>query len=116
MATTINRLVPRDGMRDMGDALETAALEALQGLEDEDLVVSFGVWEDGTGVQFICKAETPPGDPLGSDPPWRWWSPLVHTPEELRQELTRMVLRRVHTRESPSATLAASDSESAAAS
>jgi hypothetical protein len=116
MAKTVNRLVPRDGASDVGDALEGAALEALQGLEDEDLMVSFGVWDDGTGVQFICKVETPPGDPLSSDPPWRWWSPLFRTPEELRQELTRVVLGRVHTRESPSATLAASDSESAAAS
>lgn len=116
MATTINRLVSRDGVSSVGDALETAAREALQGLEDEDLVVSFGIWEDDTGVHFVCKVETPPGDPLRSDPPWRWWSPLFRTPEELREELTKMVARRVQTRESPSASLAASDSESAAAS
>ena len=84
MATTIRRLVPRNGATDVGAALETIAREALQGLEDEDLAVSFGVWDDDGDVQFVCKVETPPGDPLSSEPPWRWWSPLFRTPEELR--------------------------------
>ena len=116
MATTIRRRVPRNGVSDVGDALETAVGEALQGLEDEDLEVRFGVWEGGDGVQFVCKVETPPGDPLSSEPPWRWWSRLFRTPEELRGELARMVARRVESRESPAADLAASDAASAAAS
>ena len=100
----------------MGNALESTAREALQGLEDEDLAVSFGVWEDGDGVWFVCRVETPPGDPLSSEPPWRWWSPLFRTPEELRAELARMVARRLENREPPAVNLAASEAASAAAS
>jgi hypothetical protein len=94
MALTIRRLVPRDGARDIGRALEATVREALQGLEDEDLAVSFGIWDDGDSVQFVCRVETPPGDPLSSEPPWRWWSPLFRTPEELRAELATLVGRR----------------------
>ena len=69
-------------------SLEAVAHEALQRLDDEELVVTFGVWEGSDdGVQFVCRVETPPGDPLGSQPPWRWWSPLFARPEELRAEL-----------------------------
>jgi len=114
MAMTIRRLVPRDGARDVGGALETVAREILEGLEDEELTVSFGVWDGDDGVQFVCKVETPPGDPLGSDPPWRWWSRLFRTPEELRADLARMVAGRLH--EGPASSLAASDAASAAAS
>jgi hypothetical protein len=95
MATTIRRLVPREDPVDIC-LLEAIAVEALQGLDDEDLVVSFGVWEgDDDGVRFVCKVETPPGDPLGTQPPWRWWSALFRTPEELRAELTTMIARRL---------------------
>ena len=116
MATTIRRLVPRDGAIEVGGALDTTAREALLGLDDEELEVSFGVWEGDDGVQFVCKVEAPPGDPLGSEPPWRWWSPLFRTHEELRAELATMVARRLETREAPVASLAVAGDATAAAS
>jgi hypothetical protein len=116
MAMTIRGLVPRDGVRDTGGALETVAREVLQGLEDEDLAVSFGIWEGEGGVQFVCRVETPPGDPLSSAPPWRWWSRLFRTPEDLRAELVSMVTRRLEGREESVAYSAATDAPSAAAS
>jgi hypothetical protein len=116
MATTIRRLVPRDRVVDVGAALETVACEALQGLADEDLAVSFGIFEGDDGAQFFCKVETPPGDPLSEEPPWRWWSPLFRTPEDLRVELAAMVARRLQNREGPTTDVAASGAEVAAAS
>jgi hypothetical protein len=114
MATIIRRLVPRNGVSDAGVAFESAAREALQAVEDEDLAVTFSVWEDGDGAQIVCRVETPPGDPLSSDPPWRWWSPLFRTPEELRTELSQMVARRLGNGEAPA--LAAATGDAAAAS
>lgn len=115
MATTIRRLVPRSDTVDIA-TLEIVAREELQALEDEDLSVSFGAWEDtDDGVQFVCKVETPPGDPLGSQPPWRWWSSLFRTAEELRAELSALVARRTAHRDSPPAG-AVADRPSAAAS
>jgi hypothetical protein len=64
----------------------------------------------------VCKVETPPGDPLSSEPPWRWWSPLFRTPEELREELARMVARRLRDREGSTEAEGASDASSAVAS
>ena len=115
MAMTIRRLVTGDG-RDMGGALEAVAREAFQGLEDENLVVSFGIWEGDEGVEFVCKVETPLGDPLSSEAPWRWWSRLFRTPEELGAELKTMVARRLESREGPSAISTATEADSAAAS
>lgn len=115
MATTIRRVVT-DGAHAMGGALETVAREALAGLDDDGLVVSFGVWDDGGGTQFVCRVETPPGDPLSSEPPWRWWSPLFRSSEELRALLSTMVARRLGDREGPAAYHAATDAAAAAAS
>lgn len=116
MAMTIRRLVPHDGGRDGGGGLEIVAREVLQGLDEEDLTVSFGIWQGDDGVQFVCKVETAPGDPLSSEPPWRWWSRMFRTPDELRAELAGMVARRLDTREGPAATVEASDAASVAAS
>jgi hypothetical protein len=115
MATTIRRVVT-DSAPAVGGALETVAREALAGLDDDGLVVSFGVWDDGGGTQFVCRVETPPGDPFTSEPPWRWWSPLFRSPEELRALLATMVARRLGDRKGPAVYHAASDAASAVAS
>ena len=117
MAIIIKKLVPHADVSDRGGALETVAREALSGLDDEDLTVSFNTWDDGSVLQFVCKVETPPGDPLGSPPPWRWWSPLCATADELRVHLTAMVARRYGRRdEGAAAGDAGLGAESAAAS
>jgi len=110
---TIDRLVPRDGSIDVGRALEEIARETLQVLDDEDLSVRFLAWEDGESVQYVCKVETPPGDPSNGEPPWRWWSSLFRTPQELRAELEAMVARRLRSRDTG---FGAGDAPSAAAS
>jgi hypothetical protein len=114
MATTIRRLVPGGGAIVLADALEPIAREALRDLEEEALTVTFRFWESADGAQFVCRVETPPGDPLGNEPPWRWWSLLCRTPEEMRAQLEAMVARRLgaEAREMPSA----SDAAGAAAS
>ena len=89
MALTIRRLPPQAGITPQTSAaLAMAAEDALQDLA-EDVTVSFGVWDDGSGVRYVCKVETPAGDPLGDRPPWRFWSGLFDTPDELRAELER---------------------------
>jgi hypothetical protein len=61
-------------------------------LRDEDLgtvQVRFRVCrEEAEGLRFICKVENPPRvDGDGGAPPWRWWSPLLETPAQLRESL-----------------------------
>ncbi len=116
MAPSIKRNIPHDAVGDRARALETVAREALSGLEDEVLTVSVGTWDDGSGLQFVCKVETVPGDPSGGAPPWRWWSPLFRTAGELRLALTAMVARRSGDREAMTTGTVDVGAESAAAS
>ena len=89
MALTIRRLPPQAGVTPQASAaLALAAEETLQDLA-EDVTVSFGRWDDGDGLRYVCKVETPAGDPLGDRPPWRFWSGMFATPDELRAELER---------------------------
>lgn len=64
----------------------------------EPLDVQFGTWlaDDGR-TQFVCRVETSPANPFGATLQWRWWSPLVDGPEELREALTAAVQARRHT-------------------
>lgn len=94
MATIIRRLVPEDGVARKTLAIEETVSDAFRGLEDHDLAVSFSTWDDGTDLHFVCRVETPPGDPTSTAPPWRWWSPLFRTGEELRIALDAMIARR----------------------
>jgi hypothetical protein len=81
-------------------ALEGVVQEVLAGAP-ETLAVQFGTWlaDDGR-TQFVCRVETPPADPFGPTLQWRWWSPLVDGPEDLREALTAALqARRRHTGE-----------------
>ena len=72
-----------------------------QALRDEDLgpvQVRFRVCrEEPEGLRFICKVENPPRvDGDAGAPPWRWWSPLLETPAELRESLEEGLKVRRH--------------------
>lgn len=73
--------------------------EIHRALRDQDLgpvQVRFRVCQDEPeGLRFICKVENPPrvdGDGL----PWRWWSPLLETAQELRESLEEGLKVRRH--------------------
>ena len=114
MALTIRRLSPEAGVDpETNDAIADTAIEVLQDLR-EDATVSFGVWDDGERVRYVCKVETPPGDPLGDRPPWRMWSGLFETPEELRAELETRLAHRLAPRLTIASGAAASQETAAA--
>jgi hypothetical protein len=73
----------------LGAEVEEQVQEALR---EEDLgavQVRFRVCQDeADGLRFICKVENPPRvDDGDGTPPWRWWSPLLETPEQFRESL-----------------------------
>ncbi len=77
------------------------AEELRQALAGEDLgevQVRFRVCrDDADAMKFICKVENPPRvDDEAATPPWRWWSPLLETAEELRQALDEGLRMRRH--------------------
>jgi len=73
---------------------ENVALELLAD-SPEPCEVEFGTWpsEDG-GVQLVCRVETPPAAPFGGELQWRWWSPLLDRPDDLRAALSVAVRAR----------------------
>ena len=87
-------------------AFENVALELLADAP-EPCEVQFATWpsEDGR-VQLVCRVETPPAAPFGGELQWRWWSPLLDRPEELRAALS-VAMRARCARLQPSASLAA---------
>jgi hypothetical protein len=86
-------------------AFESVACEVLA--ESPELCeVQFGTWsaEDGR-LQLVCRVETRAGIPFGTEMQWRWWSPLLDRPEDLREALAAAVRAR-HPRVSISSTSA----------
>lgn len=79
--TTQNQALGREVEHELYDVLGGAALGRLE--------VRFRVCQDDVrGIKFICKVENPPQVEFeGSSAPWRWWSPLMETAEELRDAL-----------------------------
>jgi len=75
-------------------AFENVALELLAD-SPEPCEVEFGTWpsEDGR-VQLVCRVETPPAAPFGGELQWRWWSPLLDRPDDLRAALSAAVRAR----------------------
>jgi hypothetical protein len=73
---------------EMARAFECVALELLAD-SPEVCEVQFGTWpsEDGR-LQLVCRVETPAATPFGTELQWRWWSPLLERPEELREALS----------------------------
>lgn len=63
---------------------EAAIADALGDAHPHAVSVRFGVWDgEDDGPCFVCKIESAPRAAPGAPPAWRWWSPLVRTPEEL---------------------------------
>jgi hypothetical protein len=94
--------------RETARALEGVVQELLAD-GPESLDVQFGTWlaEDGR-LQFVCRVEAPPAVPFGGAVQWRWWSPLVNGPEELREALSAAVEVRRRTTAETTAPAAAS--------
>ena len=62
---------------------------ALAGEDLGSVQVRFRVCQDDSGgLRFICKVENPPRvDGDGAAPSWRWWSPLLESPQQFRESL-----------------------------
>jgi hypothetical protein len=93
LSATITR--PLAGLaEDTARAFEKIACELLAETP-EPCEVQFGTWrcEDGR-VQVVCRVETPPATPFGAENQWRWWSPLLDRPEDLRAVLSAAVQAR----------------------
>jgi hypothetical protein len=93
LSATITR--PVAGLaEDTARAFENVAYELLAE-SPEPCEVQFGTWpcEDGR-VQVVCRVETAPATPFGEENQWRWWSPLLDRPEELRAALSAAVQAR----------------------
>ena len=64
------------------------ALRAADGLAGGSVTVRFNTWDGDEVARYVCKVECSGEPALGlEEPPWRWWSGLVETPQELGQEL-----------------------------
>jgi hypothetical protein len=65
------------------DALEQVAWELLSAHELPPLHVRLGTWRGEPGTRrFVCKVEAKTlGE--GGVPPWRWWSPILGSVDEL---------------------------------
>jgi hypothetical protein len=75
-------------------AFESVACEVLAE-SPEPCEVQFGTWpaEDGR-LQLVCRVETRAAIPFGAEMQWRWWSPLLDRPEDLRETLAAAVRTR----------------------
>jgi hypothetical protein len=69
-------------------------LDVLRDEPAEPLSVRFGIWTgEPDGPRYVCKVEgTAPRD--FEEPAWRWWSPLVRTPDELAAHLQAAIRSR----------------------
>lgn len=68
------------------DALESAAWELLRVHDLPPLQVRLGTWRGEPGRRFVCKVEAKTlGE--GGVPPWRWWSPILASADDLSEWL-----------------------------
>jgi hypothetical protein len=87
LSATITRSA-RGAPAETAREFENVALELLAD-SPEACEVQFGTWptEDGR-LQLVCRVETAPATPFGPELQWRWWSPLLDRPEDLRAALS----------------------------
>lgn len=79
------------------------ALRAAEGLAGGGPVtVRFNAWDGDDAARYVCKVECAGDASLGlEEPPWRWWSALVETPQQLGQELRDALRAQVRRRTRP---------------
>jgi hypothetical protein len=79
---------------------EHVVLEALRGwealAEPGPIQVQFHVWDGDDVPRYVCKVEC--SGSIGierSEPPWRWWSGLLESPQDLGQALREAIRARL---------------------
>ena len=81
-------------MHNLGRAFEQTVWSVLREQASEPLEVRFNLWRGAPGrTRYVCKVESAPSG-TASPLPWRWWSSLVETPDELSGELEQAMERR----------------------
>lgn len=72
----------------LGAAFEKVVVDLLSREALEPVDVSLRVWEPSTGdLCFLCRVEKRDVAGEGGRARWRWWSTLLRTPAQLREEL-----------------------------
>lgn len=90
----------RDRDSQLAREFEQAVFEALSGHDalagSGAVQVRFHVWDADDGARYVCKVEcTGPARLEAPEPPWRWWSGLVASAQDLRQALREAVRARL---------------------
>ena len=83
----------------LAQGFEDVVWELLRYEDMHPVQVRFGVWREGfDGMRFVCKVEYATKPSPRPRFPWSWWSSLVRTPEDLRQELEKALVTRRRSR------------------
>lgn len=83
----------------LAQGFEDAVWDLLRYEDMHPVQVRFGVWREGfDGMRFVCKVEYATKPSPRPRFPWSWWSSLVRTPDDLRQELEKALLARRRSR------------------
>jgi hypothetical protein len=97
-----NGIASHDG--DTAEAMEHAVWDVLSAHDLPPVQVRLGAWRGAGEPRYVCKIEARTlGE--GGVPPWRWWSPIVGSSEELTAWLLQMLQARAirpRARRSPS--------------
>lgn len=97
IAFSPNPILERDPR--LARQFEHVVLEALRGQaalsKQGPVQVRFHVWDGDDLPRYVCKVECAGVTGFEStEPPWRWWSGLVETPQDLGQALREAVRTR----------------------
>jgi hypothetical protein len=83
----------------LAQAFEDVVWDLLRHEDMHPVQVRFGLWREGfDGMRFVCKVEYATKPSPRPRFPWSWWSSLVRTPEDLRQELEKALVARRRSR------------------
>ncbi|HET8643903.1 MAG TPA: hypothetical protein VFO85_00350 [Vicinamibacteria bacterium] len=83
----------------LAQAFEDVVWDLLRHEDMHPVQIRFGVWREGfDGMRFVCKVEYATKPSPRPRFPWSWWSSLVRTPEDLRNELEKALTARRRSR------------------